>query len=104
MKQAEQDALNDLRKQQEEEEAAGAASSDDEEEPPKPAQQHPSPSKWGADWEDEEREKKRAVVKTRKKIKAVKITSDEKELLLQEFRTCLYTKFLDGLDADFDYR
>lgn len=96
LQQAEKDALAELRHRQEADEAEQGASSDEECVPKKV-----KVKKWGADWEDEESEKKqqRVVIK-----KPVKITDDEKALLLEEFKTHLHAKFLDGLDIDFDYR
>lgn len=58
-------------------------------------------SRWGDDWIDAENAVKEK--KKHKKKRKVHLSSKEKVLLVEEFKSLMYSKFLNGLEPDFNY-
>ncbi|KAL0268637.1 UNVERIFIED_CONTAM: hypothetical protein PYX00_010495 [Menopon gallinae] len=58
-------------------------------------------SRWGDDWIDAEKAVKEK--KKHKRKKKVHLSAKEKVLLVEEFKSLMYSKFLNGLEPDFNY-
>lgn len=100
----EMDEVDDLRKSQQEAEDSlnNQTSSDDENSNHSMEEQEVEAPRWGDDWIDAEKKKQKKNFK-KKKEKKIHLSSKEKGLLLDEFRTIMQSKFLNGMDLDFDY-
>ncbi|RZC35045.1 DUF2052 domain containing protein [Asbolus verrucosus] len=91
----ERDDAKKKKEQQEEDEIGMMQEEEDSEDSDEFPALQPTYSQWG---EFDEDRKIKSVKKSRKKI-----TSEEQELLKEEFVSSMYQNFLDGKDEDFDY-